>query len=118
MAIQSVNPSTGEALKGFTALTDAEIERKLARAEETYRSFRLMPVRERLSRLLKAAEILESGKVEWGRLMTLEMGKPLRPAIEETQKCAWACRYYAENAERFLAEQRIESAADVSFISF
>jgi succinate-semialdehyde dehydrogenase/glutarate-semialdehyde dehydrogenase len=66
----------------------------------------------------KAAEILENDKNSLGRLMTLEMGKPLRAAIAEAAKCATACRYYAENAEKFLADEIVETSAKRSFIRY
>ena len=50
--------------------------------------------------------------------MTLEMGKTLRSAIDEAVKCAWGCRYYAENAERFLADEVIETTASRSYIHY
>ena len=59
--------------------------------------------------MTRAAEILESEKEPLARLMTLEMGKPVRAAVEEAVKCAWACRYYAENGERFLADEIVET---------
>ena len=61
--------------------------------------------------MVKAAEILEADKGTLGRVMTLEMGKPLRAAVAEAAKCATACRYYAENAERFLADEVVETGA-------
>ncbi len=68
--------------------------------------------------MLNAAAILESGKDRFGRLMTLEMGKPVRAAGEEALKCAWVCRYYAENAERFLADKIIVTNAARSFVRY
>jgi succinate-semialdehyde dehydrogenase/glutarate-semialdehyde dehydrogenase len=68
--------------------------------------------------MMKAAEILETEKEKFGRLMTTEMGKPLKSAIEETAKCAWVCRYYAETAERTLADEAIETNATHSFIRY
>ena len=64
----------------------------------------------------RAADILESETEALGRLMTTEMAKTLKSAVAEAVKCAWACRYYAENAERFLADEIVETAAKRSYI--
>src|ERR1700688_3937625 len=68
--------------------------------------------------MMRAAEILESEKDSLAHLMTLEMGKTLRSAVDEAVKCAWVCRYYAENAERFLADEPVETPASRSFIRY
>ena len=68
--------------------------------------------------MLRAAEILESEKNELGKMMTLEMGKPIRAAIAEAEKCAWVCRYYAETAEKHLADEVVETNAKKSYVHF
>jgi succinate-semialdehyde dehydrogenase / glutarate-semialdehyde dehydrogenase len=118
MAIATINPATGETLRSFEPLTEAEIEERLTRAVEAYREHRRTSFAERAARMMRAAEILEAEKQEFARLMTTEMGKPLKGAVEEAVKCAWACRYYAEWAERFLADEEIESNATRSYISY
>ncbi|MFL5575860.1 MAG: NAD-dependent succinate-semialdehyde dehydrogenase [Gemmatimonadaceae bacterium] len=105
MPIASVNPATGETLQTFTPHDQAEVERRLARAAAAFRSWRRVPVAERAACVGRAGEILEREKDAFGRLMTLEMGKTLRAAVEEAAKCAVACRYYAEHAERFVAPE-------------
>jgi succinate-semialdehyde dehydrogenase / glutarate-semialdehyde dehydrogenase len=118
MAIASINPATGEVLRTFEPLSDSQIEAKLQRAADTFSSYRTLPFAERARTMCKAAEILDTEKEVFGRLMTMEMGKPLRAAIEEAAKCAWACRYYAENAERFLADEVVETPAKRSYIRY
>src|SRR5256885_5888022 len=118
MAIATVNPATGQVLKSFEALSDAQIEAKLQRAAETFVSYRKMSFAERARRMLKAAEILEQEKETFARMMTTEMGKTLRSAVDEAAKCASACRYYAENAERFLADEIVETGAKRSCIRY
>jgi len=118
MAIASVNPANGKVLKTFEALSDSWVDAKIGRAASTFPSFQRLPFTQRGRWMMKAAEILENEKEELGRLMTMEMGKPLRSAIEEAVKCAWACRYYAENAERFLADEVVETAATKSYIHY
>src|SRR5216683_5232616 len=103
MAIATINPATGQTIKKFEALTDSQVDQKIQRAAETFPAFRKLSFADRARRMMRAAEILESEKDSLAHLMTLEMGKTLRSAVDEAVKCAWVCRYYAENAERFLA---------------
>ncbi len=95
MAIASVNPADGETLKTFAPLTDVELERRVALSYAAFREHRRTPFPRRAEWLLKAADILDAESETLGRLMTLEMGKTLKSAIAEAQKCATACRYYA-----------------------
>ena len=118
MGIASINPATGETIRTFAALTEDEIERKLQCAIEAFRVNRARPFSERAKRLRRAAEILERDAEQYGRLITMEMGKPVKSAVAEVQKCATACRYYAENGERHLADEQIKTDADQSFVRF
>ncbi len=118
MAIASVNPATGEILKTLEPLNKTEIEEKLQRAADTFRTYRRSSFDDRALMMLRAAEILETEKNVFGKTMTTEMGKPLRAAISEAEKCAWVCRYYAENARRHLAEHPVETNASRSYIRF
>ncbi len=118
MAIASINPATGGTLRQFPPLSDQEIEKKLDLARRAFRVHRRTPFAERAQKMLRAAEILEKDKDQFARLMTLEMGKPLKAAGEEAAKCAWACRYYAETAERALADEVVVTNATRSFIHY
>ena len=118
MAIATINPATGQTIKTFDALTDAQVDQKIQKATESFRSFRKLSFAERARMMNRAAEILESEKQELARLMTLEMGKTLRSAVDEAVKCAWVCRFYAENAEKFLADEPVETPASRSFIRY
>jgi succinate-semialdehyde dehydrogenase / glutarate-semialdehyde dehydrogenase len=118
MAIATINPATGEVLRTFEPLSSSEIESKLALAAGTFPRFRALPFADRARMMSKAAEILEGEKEDLGRLMTTEMGKTFRSAADEAAKCAWACRYYAENAERFLADEVVETNAKRSYIRY
>ena len=118
MAIASVNPATGEVLKTFDALTSEQIENKIAKAHATFASYRLLPYSRRAQWMNKAAEILENEKEDLGRIMTLEMGKPIRAAVAEAAKCATACRYYAENTERLMADEVVETGARRSLVKY
>jgi succinate-semialdehyde dehydrogenase/glutarate-semialdehyde dehydrogenase len=118
MAIATINPATGQTVKTFEALTDAQVDQKLQRAAETFRTFRELSFADRARMMCRAAEILEAEKDSLARLMTTEMGKTYRSAVDEAVKCAWACRYYAENAERFLADEPVQTPASRSFIRY
>ncbi|HEX5431056.1 MAG TPA: NAD-dependent succinate-semialdehyde dehydrogenase [Bryobacteraceae bacterium] len=118
MAIASVNPSTGQLLKKFEPLSDSEIESKLQRAANTFPQFRSLSFADRARMMNAAAGILEAEKEDLGRIMTAEMGKTFRSAVDEAVKCAWACRYYAGNAEKFLADEIIETGAARSYIRY
>jgi len=118
VAISSVNPATGEEIRTFDSLTDEQIDEKLQRAADTFREYRKTSFEERAEMLARAAEILEGEAEEFGRLMTSEMGKTLAAATAETQKCARGCRYYVENAERFLADEKIEVEGAEAYIHY
>jgi len=118
MAIATINPATGEVVKKFDALTDAQVDDKITKAAAAFHGFRKTPFADRARWMTKAAEILDSEKESIGRLMTLEMGKTLSSAIAEAEKCASTCRYYAENAARFIADEPITTSAAKSFIRY
>ena len=112
MPITSTNPATGATLREFPALTPAELEARLARAASAFEPWRRTPVAERAAVVRRAGEILERERDALGRLMTLEMGKPLAAAVEEASKCAAGCRYYADHAAGFLAAELLFETAD------
>lgn len=118
MAISTVNPATGEEIKTFEELTEGEIDAKIQRAADTFREYRKTTLAERSEMMLRAAEILEDEAEHFGRLMTSEMGKTLAAATAEAKKCARGCRYYAENAERFLADEEAELEGARAFIRY
>ena len=118
MAIATINPATGQVVKTFEPLSDAQLEVKLQKAADTFLSYRKVPFAERARMMQKAAAILESEKENYARVMTTEMGKTFRSAVDEAAKCAWVCRYYAENAERFLADEVVETTASRSYIRY
>src|SRR5215203_6169016 len=118
MTIATINPATGQTVRTFTPLSDTELDARIQCAADTYRRFRTTRLRDRTRMLLKTAEILETEKDRFGRLMVLEMGKTLKSAVDEAVKCAWGCRYYAENAERFLADEVVETSASRSMVVY
>jgi succinate-semialdehyde dehydrogenase/glutarate-semialdehyde dehydrogenase len=118
MAIATTNPATGEVIRTFEPLTAAQIEAKLQLAADAFKRHRRTSFPERAAKMTRLAEILEKEKDDCAHLMTLEMGKPLKAAVAEAMKCASGCRYYAENAEKFLADEWIETGARRSFVRY
>jgi succinate-semialdehyde dehydrogenase/glutarate-semialdehyde dehydrogenase len=118
MAIATTNPASGELLKSFEPLTPIQIEHKLQLATDAFQSHRRTSFADRARMMLRAADILQKEKEDCARLMTLEMGKTLQSAVAEASKCATGCRFYAENAERFLADEIVETGAKRSFIRY
>jgi succinate-semialdehyde dehydrogenase/glutarate-semialdehyde dehydrogenase len=105
MPIATVNPANGETLKTYEAMGEEEIERRLQLAEATFRTYRTTTFAERASLLNRAAELLDGMQQDVGRVMTTEMGKPIKQARAEVAKCAKAMRWYAEHAEELLADE-------------
>ncbi|HEY9427183.1 MAG TPA: NAD-dependent succinate-semialdehyde dehydrogenase [Gemmatimonadaceae bacterium] len=116
--MKSINPATGETIGDYPHLTPSELQGRLERAAEAFARHRRTSFAERAERMLRAAEILEAEQRELGRLMTLEMGKPIASAAAEAAKCASACRYYAENAERFLQREDVKTEAKESYVVY
>jgi len=121
MAIATINPATGETIKTFESLSDAEIDAKLARAVDTFRTYRLTSFDERAQWMNAAAQILDDEADDIARTMTTEMGKPLAAARAEAQKCARACRFFAANAEALLANEPADPkavGATVAYVTY
>jgi succinate-semialdehyde dehydrogenase/glutarate-semialdehyde dehydrogenase len=118
MGIATVNPVTGKIIKTFAPLTEAEIEAKLTLAESAFKGYRQISLTNKSTWLNRTADILEENQVKYAEIMTLEMGKTIKSAIAEVQKCALVCRFYAENAPQFLADTVINSDASKSYVSY
>ena len=118
MPIATINPATGELMQTFQPLPEADIDQKLRLAVSVFKRERKTPFAIRGQRMLKAAEILERDKDKFARLMTLEMGKTFKSAVAEAVKCTTACRYYAQNTERFMADEVVETGAGNSFVRY
>jgi len=118
MPIATANPATGQIVRTFEPLTAEQLEARLQCAADAYLRHRRTTLAERARLMLRAAEILESEKEVFGRIMVTEMGKTLKAAMDEAAKSAWGCRYYAENAERFLADEVVQTTASRSVVTF
>ena len=118
MPFQSVNPTTGEVQETFAATSTAELDRALDRADAAWRDWRRRPVRERVKPFWDAAKLLRARAPAYARIMALEMGKPVAQGAAEVTKCAWACEYFAEEAEAMLAPQARRTEASASYVRF
>src|SRR3954454_7835245 len=118
MTISTVNPANGQTLRTFDALTEREIEAKLQRSIDAFAINRARSFADRATRMHAAADALDARKNELGKMITTEMGKPVKAAIAEVQKCALVCRYYAENAEKHLSDEYVQTSAADSFIRY
>jgi len=118
MAIETINPATGDRVRTFAPHTAAEVDAKLALAHRAQERWARTPVADRARVVARAAEILDRDKRSYGELMTLEMGKPLKAGIEEAAKCATGCRYYAERAAGFLGDEPVAVDGETSYVAF
>jgi succinate-semialdehyde dehydrogenase/glutarate-semialdehyde dehydrogenase len=118
MAIETLNPATGELLKTFPEMEPPEVDRILTAAAAAQRDWARRPFSERAVPMRKVAQLLRERAQAYGRIMALEMGKPLKDGAAEVTKCAWVCEYYAEQAERQLAPRPEPSDAGQSYVRY
>lgn len=118
MGIQSINPASGEVLETFEVYSQEQIEEALDQAHRAFLHWRTTTFAQRGEHLRRVARYLREHKTELGRLAVLEMGKSLVEAEAEMEKCAWGCDFYAENAERFLADEHVATNATDSYIAY
>ncbi|HEX7977967.1 MAG TPA: NAD-dependent succinate-semialdehyde dehydrogenase [Gemmatimonadaceae bacterium] len=116
--IRSINPTTGATLAEHPALSSADLEQRLARAAAVAPRWRRTPVTERAAIVGRLGDLLEQEKDRLGRLMTLEMGKPIQAAIDEAAKCAVGCRFYAEHGPGFVADRSVDDDGHRSFVAY
>jgi succinate-semialdehyde dehydrogenase/glutarate-semialdehyde dehydrogenase len=118
MALRAINPATGEILADYEETSPEAVRRILEDAHAAFLAWRGASFSERARPMRRAAEILRDEAGQFARLMAREMGKPVQEGVAEAKKCATACDFYAENAERFLAREEIETEARSSFVAF
>ena len=116
--INTKNPATNEDLSSFYMHTDEEVKDILKNADKCFQTYKKTSFSDRAKLMNKAADILEERKQKYAETMTLEMGKTLNSAIGEVEKCAWVCRYYADNAASFMADEMVETDASKSMIVY
>jgi len=115
---KSINPYTGELLFEFEELSEDAMEEKVARAETAFEGWKKTTFEARAVLMRKAAADLKKNARDYGRTISLEMGKPISQAIAEVEKCAWVCEYYASNAASQLADEVIATDADRSLVRY
>jgi succinate-semialdehyde dehydrogenase/glutarate-semialdehyde dehydrogenase len=118
MALQVINPATGETIKTYDEMTPAEVQSSIEQAHQAFLSWRQTSFATRAELMHGAARVLREQAAEYAILMAQEMGKPIKDGRAEAEKCAWVCDYYADNAEQFLQPEVIETDARKSFVTF
>ena len=118
MPIATVNPATGETLQTFDPLLAEELEQRVQRSAEVFRRYRRTSFADRAACMTRLGDLLESGKQQLGRLITIEIGRPLAPSIAEIEKCAKVCHFYAAQAAAFLADETAQTGASRSFVCY
>lgn len=116
--IKTKNPATNEPLSSFRMHTDEEVAEILKKMDANFQTYRKTSFDERASCMHKAADLLEERKLQYAETMTLEMGKTLKSSVAEVEKCAWVCRYYADNAQAFLQDEIVDTDASKSLIVY
>jgi len=116
--MRSINPDTGEEIKTYREMNSDEINHILIDADKSFESWKGTSFAYRAKKMKSAGAVLRKNREELSRLMTIEMGKPIVQSRSEIDKCAWVCDYYAENAEKFLTDEKVETEAGNSFISY
>jgi succinate-semialdehyde dehydrogenase/glutarate-semialdehyde dehydrogenase len=116
MRFETINPATGEWVREYEEMTHDQVEIIIENSHRAQQQWRFVSFAERAEPMMKVAALLRERKMELAALMTQEMGKPLAAAEAELEKCAWACEFYAERAEKFLADEIVESDATLSKI--
>ena len=118
MAIESVNPTTGELIKTYDAMTGDHVATIVEQAHRTFFVWKRTEYAVRATAMHKAAGILRERAAEYGTLMAQEMGKPAKDGKAEAEKCALVCEYYADNTKAFLTPEVVDTEASKSFVTF
>ena len=117
MSLKSINPANGQEIAAYEEMSTDEVNGIITAVNDAFNSWRKTSFSSRGELLKNAAAILQSNKEEFGRLMSLEMGKPYSQSLAEVVKCAKGCEYYADNTEEILADRIIETDASKSYVS-
>ena len=118
MAIETLNPATGELVRSFPDTPPAEVDRILTAAVAAQQAWARASFAERAAPMRKVGQLLRERAPEYAKLMAVEMGKPLKDGAAEVTKCAWVCEYYAETAEKHLTPREEPSDAGRSYVRF
>jgi len=116
--IETVNPSTGKVIATYDNISPEEVSRKVKSARDAFAKWKKLDIAERAEYMRRLGRVMRKNREEYGKLVTEEMGKPIRQSLAEIEKCAWVCDYYAERAEVFLRDEIIPTEFRKSFVSF
>ncbi|MFZ3168370.1 MAG: NAD-dependent succinate-semialdehyde dehydrogenase [Candidatus Methanoperedens sp.] len=114
----SINPSTGEINREFELYSQEMINKAVRKSRNAFSEWKNLDISERAEYLTNVANMLRRRKKELGEIITSEMGKPIKESIPEIEKCSWALEYFAENTERFLEPEIVETDAQKAYVSF
>ena len=116
--MHSINPATGVILKEFPTLSFDQAAEQLKKVRVAWHDWKKLKLAQRLVFIKNVGEVLKQNSTEYGQLMALEMGKPIKQAIAEAEKCASVCEYYCANAQKFLKDKKVKTDAVKSYVSF
>ena len=116
--IETINPSSGKVIATYDSMGPEDVSRKVKAARDAFAKWKKLDLAERAEYMRRLGRIMRKNREEYARLITEEMGKPIRQSLAEIEKCAWVCDYYAERAEAFLRDEIIPTEFRKSFVSF
>lgn len=116
--IQSINPANLQLIKTYHSMLPSEVNNIIDLTADAFEKWKETSFSHRSNLMMKAAQVLKAKREEYSELMTLEMGKPISQSKAEVEKCAWVCEYYADNTEKFLKDELIQTDASKSFVTY
>src|SRR6266849_4979921 len=115
---ETINPATGKTLKRYKSSTKADVDKAVTKAKKAFEKWRLVSPAKRAIYLERTAKTLRAQKEKLARIITQEMGKPIKESLPEVAKCAWALEYYSENGPKFLNPEATKTDATDSYVAF
>ena len=116
--IETINPSTGKVIATYNSMTSEEVSQKTKNSRIAFENWKKIDISERCTYMRRLGRVMKKNKEDYAKLITEEMGKPIRQSLAEIDKCAWVCDYYSEHAESFLRDELIPTEFRKSFVSF
>jgi succinate-semialdehyde dehydrogenase/glutarate-semialdehyde dehydrogenase len=116
--IETINPSTGKVIATYKSMSTEEVNQKTKNARIAFENWRRIDISERCTYMRRLGRVMKKNKEDYAKLITEEMGKPIKQSLAEIDKCAWVCDYYSEHAEFFLRDELIPTEFRKSFVSF
>jgi acyl-CoA reductase-like NAD-dependent aldehyde dehydrogenase len=116
--IETINPATGKVIASYNSMSVEEVNQKTKNARNSFENWKKLDISERCTFMRRLGRVMKKNKEDYAKLITEEMGKPIRQSQAEIEKCAWVCDYYSEHAESFLRDELIPTEFRKSFVSF